>query len=588
MPSEASSHWYLRDKKGVHGPFTEPEMRRFVRNSEDQDLQIRQGSSDWHSADAVRAKIRELARDGIYIRFKGTTEGPFTVRRAYEVLVPLGSDGIIVRTGAKGNWVSAAAWLNKVDEMRERHSVPPDASRGAQASMANAQRPVSAPSDEKASDASSSHSSTNTHVDRNQKRGELESSEHIPVAEAVVETDDIPVVEAVPIPIEAADGQQLVQRKARTRPAVPTVPSVNHSVDTLSNSGHTRPDVPSLQLGRRQAPVRPLNRTLTASRMPWLKVVASIVSVICVLAIIGFISAEPLGDLLSNGNKEESLANLEPAMPDRDAGEQSLVSASGLSVEGNNDVEASRPAPSVSPSPTDNATAAARSNAFGGSSTSDTMPVHVEAGTLFRPRFGTIDGEVDAGTAFAATMINRDDTLLISALHLFGPAGGLDRDIPAAELATHWNGLVLEDCKSQSFFGDVPMKVLSIPDAKPLPESSLHGDVVVCLAESGAGLSPLVLSRNTPTRGQKVWLVSKVLGSRSLLHAATVEGIQDGWLVYTYDSPRIELRATSGAPVVDQNGQVVAVNAGGGEDGGKTMGVGTPVSKFYTIIESQL
>lgn len=79
--------------------------------------------------------------------------------------------------------------------------------------------------------------------------------------------------------------------------------------------------------------------------------------------------------------------------------------------------------------------------------------------------------------------------------------------------------------------------------------------------------------------GDRVWLVSEVIGSQSLVHSATVEGIQDGWLIYRFDQP-LELRATSGAPVVDALGEVVAINAGGGDDNGKTFGAGTPVTKF--------
>ena len=60
---------------------------------------------------------------------------------------------------------------------------------------------------------------------------------------------------------------------------------------------------------------------------------------------------------------------------------------------------------------------------------------------------------------------------------------------------------------------------------------------------------------------------------------ATVRGIDQGWLLYGFDE-RIELRATSGAAVVNAQGQVVAVHAGGGEENGQVVGVGTPVTKF--------
>jgi len=125
------------------------------------------------------------------------------------------------------------------------------------------------------------------------------------------------------------------------------------------------------------------------------------------------------------------------------------------------------------------------------------------------------------------------------------------------------------------------MQPIPLTLAKTLPNPSAYGDVAVCAVQDAANLElqPFPLARDTPSAGDRVWLVSEVIGSSSLVHPATVEGSEEGWLVYRFDQS-IELRATSGAPVVDGSGRAVAVNAGGGEQGGLTYGVGTPTSKF--------
>jgi hypothetical protein len=206
---------------------------------------------------------------------------------------------------------------------------------------------------------------------------------------------------------------------------------------------------------------------------------------------------------------------------------------------------------------------------------------------LFRPQFVTSDGVVDAGTAFAAKIDGTPETLIISALHLFGPSGGLDREIPAAVLSNRWQGLSLQDCKSQRNHSNVAMRPVPLTLAKPLPNTSAHGDVVVCSVQNtgNLGLQPFPLARDRPRTGDRVWLVAEVSGSSSLVHEAKVEGIEDGWLMYRFER-RLELRATSGAPVVNGSGQVVAVNAGGGERAGVTFGVGTPTTSFVSSVAS--
>ena len=119
MTSESDSEWFLKDKAGITGPLSESDMRQQVDQSNDDDLLIRQGSSDWRSVEVIREKIRQLEANGIFVRYKHVAEGPFTLTRAHHVLKSMTPGGIDVRTGAKGAWVAAEKWLSKIDKLLE-------------------------------------------------------------------------------------------------------------------------------------------------------------------------------------------------------------------------------------------------------------------------------------------------------------------------------------------------------------------------------------------------------------------------------------------------------------------------------------
>src|SRR5690242_16938525 len=61
-------------------------------------------------------------------------------------------------------------------------------------------------------------------------------------------------------------------------------------------------------------------------------------------------------------------------------------------------------------------------------------PPTIPANFAVRPLFQLRDGrQIQAGTAFAATM-DGGSPVLLSAMHLFGEAGGLDHDLPGTTL----------------------------------------------------------------------------------------------------------------------------------------------------------
>ena len=287
---------------------------------------------------------------------------------------------------------------------------------------------------------------------------------------------------------------------------------------------------------------------------------------------------------LSNGSPTEPAASIAGA--DSKNGSSTTVEAVAQSQHGTQADRRTKDeddALSENP-PRKNGTTQSPTRAIGSVDGSETAPLTLSTGTLFRPRFGTSEGEINAGTAFAAKLNGKSQVLILSALHLFGPSGGLKADIEPDQLATAWKKLIVEDCKTQNYFGEIRMQPINLIGAKPHPQKSELGDIAACTVKDATAMEALSLSQRIPSNGEHVWLLSKLPGSRGLLHAAVVERLDNGWLRYSLRNDNLNLKNTGGAPIVDHQGKVVAVNAKITQESGKSIGHGTPVVNFYPTL----
>ena len=523
--AQPKPNWYLKDDVGVRGPLLESEMRELVKESADPGLMVRQGTSDWHPAESLRRKMKELAEKGFYVRFKRDAEGPFTLSRTYEMLRDNKIPGVLVRSGNVGDWVPAEQWISAVSKLHQRKRKPERAS-GDDSAGEDAQNdiPSAIPIEE--------------------------------IAQAILVEDD-GVLEAVPV------ANVLEARVAEPRGSSTNIPNAN----ILNARPQTWPDQTEYPSQKR------IRSAKSSSGGLALKLVGAAVAVLLLIVVL--------------------VLKFSPIM----GTDNSLQPSGGLS---NSNVKAAKPAPPtdsrltrrrlVPREETDNQARSDQAGATNGAQPTLAQPTplpseppKVVSGMLFRPTFSTTDGTIDAGTAFAAQISGDNRTYLLTAKHLFGSAGGLSRELSSSVLKVKWKGLSLRDCQSGDRFEHVQMKPLALA-ARGFPERSTCGDVVACVVlknprQESPALQPLTLSGVKPSIGEKVWLISAVIGSDALVHEAKVDSFDDDWLVYRF-AEHPELRATSGAPVVNGYGKVVAINAGGGQDGGNTFGVGTTTTQF--------
>lgn len=202
-----------------------------------------------------------------------------------------------------------------------------------------------------------------------------------------------------------------------------------------------------------------------------------------------------------------------------------------------------------------------------------------------RPKFETESfRSITAGTAFA--VIFHETPLLLTAHHLLGTAGGLPRDLRWDEVVSEVTRVTGHSTLERGV-AVAATKVLPIPGAVAMSDTQLNRDLAAFFLDARSKITTLVLARETPAPGDPVQLVGKVIGRKGFLHdALVVEASREG-LFYQFEE-NLELRATSGAPVINAAGEVVAVNLGGGEYMGATIGVGAPSVALSEALENAL
>ena len=201
-----------------------------------------------------------------------------------------------------------------------------------------------------------------------------------------------------------------------------------------------------------------------------------------------------------------------------------------------------------------------------------------DANAIFQPAF-TVEGrQLQAGTAFLVKLAS-GPVLLVTAHHLFGPDGGWTRDLTWQELPKLVTGVRATSVGGASVTGQ---NALSMEGTATFHGNPAGGDVAAFkIAQTGTA-TVLSLAPAAPKVGDRIFLLATVGSDKLLRHAATVKQVGPQFVVYKFDDA-LELRATSGAALVDTENRVVAINLGGG--GKPVVGFGNPVHAFGPKLE---
>ncbi len=214
---------------------------------------------------------------------------------------------------------------------------------------------------------------------------------------------------------------------------------------------------------------------------------------------------------------------------------------------------------------------------------------------IFKPVFTTPQGPLNAGTAFVARLDHCDEPVLLTAIHLFGPGGGLPQPMTADDVRHGVSQAELTGFGRNAKHMLFEVASLTPENAAPCCTSDRMvgvGDVAAFTAPDRLKPIALPLAPDIAVAGDRVTLLAPLAGGTDagLRHDAVVIGMHDGFLLYKFDDPNIPLRTTSGAPVIDSAGRVVAINLTGGhlskDDPAATIGGGNPVIAWRGAVEA--
>ena len=201
---------------------------------------------------------------------------------------------------------------------------------------------------------------------------------------------------------------------------------------------------------------------------------------------------------------------------------------------------------------------------------------------ICRPIFRVSGRDLGAGTAFLLDAGRPDGRIfLVSAQHLFGPAGGLEADIAWSDMPSKVSAAACMALQTPALWQTGP--AMAIPGAHAMDQTALKDIAAFPIdpRKLPGKPSPLRLAAEAPKVGDTVWLVAELVGGAprgQRLHRATVTYAGADATEYRYDNAALQIRATSGAPMVNARGEVVGVNLGGGEYKGAMVGVADPLA----------
>ena len=199
-----------------------------------------------------------------------------------------------------------------------------------------------------------------------------------------------------------------------------------------------------------------------------------------------------------------------------------------------------------------------------------------------------LDDSWTAGTGFIVRL-KQPGLYFLTANHLFGPDAGLKSQMPPDDIATYVKGIVglsMQNPKETVWFPEF----IKIADAGSVEDKAVNKDLAVFRREDVPQLHALDLASEMPKKGDRVWLFARQRGDDTpSLFAATVDEADDNQLTYVFDRADFQLPGTSGAPVLNKDGEVVGINLAGGVTSDKKFkGWANPVSAIQAELNKAL
>ncbi|WDF71162.1 hypothetical protein [Novosphingobium sp. KACC 22771] len=215
------------------------------------------------------------------------------------------------------------------------------------------------------------------------------------------------------------------------------------------------------------------------------------------------------------------------------------------------------------------------------------------AAATCHPSFSVDGVNLSAGTAFLLDMTEppspsnplavRPPALFwVTALHLFGPNGGLAAQIASQDLPQH---VTMKGCAGNDGQQWAARRTLAIAGAVPMATPFRDVAAFATDAAGSNGAVRLLLADKAAVVGDEVWVVASMGGDgRIRRYGARVIYNGPDALQYAFVDGTLDMRATSGAAVVDGAGRVLGLHLGGGKDRGDLLGMAVPLDRLRALI----
>ncbi|MFG0265524.1 MAG: hypothetical protein ACF8AM_10285 [Rhodopirellula sp. JB055] len=210
----------------------------------------------------------------------------------------------------------------------------------------------------------------------------------------------------------------------------------------------------------------------------------------------------------------------------------------------------------------------------------------------WRPFFttdaGVVTGSDMIGSGFAFQMREDSKPVFVTAFHLLGTAGGLERDLHPGDLSDSVETTFLSDV----FGATDGVKQIGAP-YQPCDQDTaqefVDTDVVAFDLVGRFKPTMLELSNHPIQLGQRLWMVTAVFAGASpsqKCHAVKVLDVKGGKIRYRFENDRLSLKATDGAPLLFDSGKVAGMHQGGSTDDEGVFGQGVSSEALRQAIDS--
>lgn len=183
-----------------------------------------------------------------------------------------------------------------------------------------------------------------------------------------------------------------------------------------------------------------------------------------------------------------------------------------------------------------------------------------------RPLIGLRNGKLyGTGTASAVRLRPNEPPILLTALHLFGPDGGLERNLAPAELDQVVYGIFLFPFGSRTHTALARGAVRKSGPALRDGDSDMSGDIAAFNLPPKSRVNALNLATANPSVGQWLWVVGDVVTHEpqsQRLFPCRVLHVSDEATFVEFESvfPQGEF---SGAPLINEHREVAGIVIGG-------------------------